>query len=153
MPNYTTVCENTTCPSCSVVKERLAKISERNSIECNDCKHIVKRLVDMPAKMKEGWSGGWTEGLSSTAKYDVGLGQVIYSERHRDKLLKEKGWVRESELGSSTWDRAQSKYKEDKIKEDRFATDYKANITKFGGDKERALVETLPAKKILNDEV
>lgn len=153
MPIYTTVCLNKECRCNNIIKERLVKVSKRNNIKCDECNNEVKRLIDLPAKMKEGWSGNWTEGLSHTAKYDVGLGTTVYSERHRDSLLKEKGWVRESDLGSDRIDRHINNIKEEVAKEDKFSKDYQENIKKFGGNKERALVETMPAKKILNDEI
>ena len=108
-------------------------------------------MVDMPAKMKEAWSGNWTEGLSSAGKYDHGLGTVVYSETHSDKLLKAKGWVRESDLPDGAWDNKLSQEKADKAKADKFAETFTNNITKYGGDKERALVETMPAKEILKE--
>ncbi len=138
------------CSACKIQAERLCKMSERNNQKCKACGSTMELMVSMPAKTPNLWNNGWTDGLSGYAKYDNGLGMDIYSESHRDKELKRRGWIREEELGSDWWDTNLSTRKEKALKEQQFDDDYAAALVKHDGDSAKALVEALPAHQILN---
>jgi len=61
---------------------------------------VALRLgVELTARMSQSWT---VEGVTSIGgihgAYDPGLGQRVYSEKQRDKILDAKGFVRESDL-------------------------------------------------------
>ena len=44
------------------------------------------------------WGVEWRRGMTGGASYDPYLGATIYSEKHRDEILRQRGLVRESDL-------------------------------------------------------
>ena len=87
--------------------------------------------------------------MSGSGKYDAGLGMTIQNERQRQKELDKRGWIRESDLEAGWWDKSKAKIKEDNAALDAKAIEYKANVDKFDGDKEKAITETWSAKDCL----
>lgn len=55
---------------------------------------IISGIAHTPSS----WGSEWRRGLSGSAKYDAGLGTMIYDEKQRDALLAARGWIRESDL-------------------------------------------------------
>ena len=138
------------CSDCTTTREKLISWEKaKEGLTCTCGGHMTKQ-VSMPAKTPGAWNSGWTDGLSGYAQYDNGLGMNIYSEKHRDRELEKRGWIRESDLGGDDWwERETSKRKEQVKKDQENADRYQANLKKFDGDKAKALTETYPAKECL----
>ncbi len=139
------------CDHCGHYEEKL--MSYKKSIEnrgCPSCQNKLRKLPSLIAKTKEAWNAQWNDGLSGSGSYDAGLGMTIYSEKQRTQELNKRGWVRESDLGGeSWWDKETSKRKVQVEKDKENFNNFQSNLKKFDGDKEKALIETYPAKDCL----
>ena len=88
---------------------------------------IISRIAHTPSN----WGSEWRRGLSGSAKYDGGLGTMVYDENHRDALLAERGWIRESDLPKHyVEDQLEAKEKEAEQlrKDDEFAESVLADL-------------------------
>ncbi len=139
------------CHKCKIYKEILQSITkmETEGCSCKRCGSKMEKLVSLPAKTPSLWNGGWTDGLSGYAQYDRGLGMTIYSETHRDKVLAERGLVRESDVGEDFIDRRISQMSDKKEKCDALDKRFDDAMDKFDGDYRLAQEEAMPAQEIL----
>jgi predicted nucleic acid-binding Zn ribbon protein len=137
------------CDGCKVIEEHVCSFEALSRIKCKSCGNPTRQMVSLIAKTPGLWDAGWREGLSGSGKYDAGLGMTIQNERQRQKELDKRGWIRESDLEDGWWDKSKSKIKEDNAAIDAKAIEYKANVEKFDGDKEKAITETWSAKDCL----
>jgi len=126
------------CPVCGGCEEIILKVSERDSeVICKKCHIMMSRQVSLPAKTATLWNGSWNAGLSGQGMYSQALGRKVHS------------FVSESDIGSNVIERLESKSAEEAAKIDALTETYQSNLKKFGGDKIKAVTETLPAKQML----
>lgn len=122
---------------------------EAGGIKCKGCSGEMDKMISIPAHTPGMWNGGWNEGLSGSSTYDIGLGMNISNEAQRQRELDKRGWIRESDLGPDWWDKQKAGIKEENAKIDAKAKEYKENIKKYDGDKEKAVSETWKASDCL----
>jgi len=116
-------------------------------MKCQCGKRAMKQ-IPLTAKMTHMWMGQCeTNGVNGY--YDAGLGCTVHSAHEADKIAKEKGLVRETDLGSHWWDDNMNKQKADADKHNATVKTYQDNIKKFDGNKEKAVQETFPAHEML----
>ena len=140
------------CLMCGKHDEVILKVSERDSeIICSDCHIVMVPTITLPAKTATLWNAGWNAGLSSTGFYSPSVGAKVSSKREEAKIMEKRGFVAESDIGANTIERMQSKSAEESAKADAIAATYRDNLTKFGGDKIKAVTETFPAHKMLEE--
>jgi len=132
------------CTECSHTTEELFSVHEEKptSIECEKCGKDAIFIFPMIART----SGRWGD---SNAHFDSGLGTYVENSMHKEQILKERGLVSESDMGSH-WheDRAEGIKDADK-KEEQLYNTYNANIKKNHGDTMQASIETFPAHDII----
>lgn len=138
------------CSKCKTYIERITKVSERDSQTCKNCNSKLEKLFSAPAKTPGLWNASWNHGLSGQGKFDIGLGTKVYSEQHKDKLLKERGLIRETDFAKGYFDSVTSSNLEEAKRIDKETALYNENIKKFDGDKAKAVAETWTAHDILN---
>jgi len=123
------------------------KSSDVRVLNCPKCGNTgCGKMVSMPAKTGALW-GDTTFGING--KFNAGLGTSIISRAHEDSILKQRGLVRETDLPRDFYESHTTKLREEKVKLDKDANTYLANVKKFGGDKAKAVVETFPAHQML----
>ena len=138
------------CPVCGGCEEIILKVSERDSeVICKKCHIMMSRQVSLPAKTATLWNGSWNAGLSGQGMYSQALGRKVHSRREEANIMAKKGFVSESDIGSNVIERLESKTAEEAAKIDALTETYQSNLKKFGGDKIKAVTETLPAKQML----
>ena len=132
------------CASCSHTTEELFGVHEDRPkhIECEECGASAVYVFPRIARTSARWGDGH-------AHFDAGLGMYIENSMHKEKVLKERGIVAESDMGSHWHADRVSSIKSIKQKEIALENTYKANIEKHDGDEMQAMVETMPAKDIL----
>lgn len=105
----------------------------------------------MPSRTAASW-GDTQWGING--KFDPGLGRNVSSYKEQDKLLRERGLIRESELGTHFYADYTQKQKNEKQRMDDIATQYHNAVLSHGDDPERhikAATETFPAKQMLEE--
>lgn len=113
----------------------------------NGLEFTGKKVTTVPARTPERW-GDCTGKYGVNGVYDIGLGMRVQNEKHRDKILKQRGLVRESEAGNHFISDWTERKKEEKIKEQEFDNRYMSAI-QAGKTPEQAVVEAAPAHEIL----
>jgi len=94
MPLYTYIVEGT-----NEEFEKLFKYPPPDKLIHPNGTVALRAGVELTARMSTSWT---VEGVTSIGgihgHWDSGLGQRVYSEKQRDKLLDSRGFIRESEL-------------------------------------------------------
>jgi len=140
------------CLVCSGVKEVILRISERDSeIICESCHVVMVKRFSLPAKTAGMWASDWRDGMSGAGFYSPSLGKMVGSSYHERKIMESKGFVAESDMGHGFIDRHIEKKAEEAAKAEAVSKTYIDNLTKFGGDKIRAVSETFPAHEMLQE--
>lgn len=111
------------------------------------------------------WGVDWRRGVKGSGRFDRGLGMTVYSDKHVDEELAKRGWVRESQVGALTVERANSAYEEDATHQNKRADEFAALNAKYGVDinnieinpdtlkrTEMVMNEFLPAHVALSEE-
>lgn len=120
---------------------------DRKEVPCSTCGAPATRLVSSPARTATLW-GDTPFGING--HYDRGLGTRVTSFKHTDKILEQRGLVRESDLGGDMYiERQMDAAAEERKKHKAVVTEYAANIQKFDGDKGLAMAETFPAHRMI----
>lgn len=140
------------CFVCETEHEILKSMKDMDRIEeCKTCSCVMKRQVTIPAKTATLWNGNWNEGLSSNM-YSKALGRKVASKRQEEQIMRQKGFIPESDLGADFIDNQRAKMQESADKQANINKTYIDNLNKYEGDKIKAVVETFPAKEMLKDE-
>lgn len=141
------------CICCGQKEDIIKPISRMDSEEiCGECNLVMKRQITTPAKTATLWGVDWRDGLSGNGYYSRALGRSVSSKRVEEKEMKAKGFIPESELGAHYIDDRLEKEKQEKDEQDAINKTYKENLTKFNGDKIKAVTETFPAHEMLKQE-
>jgi predicted nucleic acid-binding Zn ribbon protein len=134
------------CLVCSGVKEVILRISERDSeVICESCHVVMVKRFSLPAKTAGMWASDWRDGMSGAGFYSPSLGKMVGSSYHERKIMESKGFIAESDMGAGFIDRHIEK------KAEAVSKTHVENLTKFGGDKIRAVSETFPAHEMLQE--
>jgi putative FmdB family regulatory protein len=134
------------------VSEHILKHSQLEQVEvvCMDCGRIMDRMLSNIAKTATLWDGGWKSGLQGSGFHSASVGRHVSSKREEEKIMRAKGYIRESELGGDTfYEKMTTKNREERQRLDNMANSYIDNLKKFEGDKMKAVVETFPAHEML----
>lgn len=128
--------------------ETLAKFDEQKP--CPVCGTPGVRMVSLPAKMATLWSAGWNSGLSGNGFYSYSAGQQVSDKREEERIMRSRGKINVKDLGGEAFeDSFMSKKQTERKEHEALTATWKDNLTKFGGDKVRAMTETFPAHKML----
>lgn len=129
--------------------EALAKFDDASK-PCPVCATPSVRMISMPAKMATLWNGGWNSGLSNTGFFSTSAGQRVSDKREEERIMRSRGFINEKDLGGEVFhERMVAKARDDRAEGEATAKAWKENLAKFGGDKVRAVTETFPAHKML----
>lgn len=128
--------------------EALAKFDEQKP--CPVCGTEGVRMISLPAKMATLWNAGWNSGLGSNGFYSYSAGQRVSDKREEERIMRSRGKINVKDLGGEAFEDSFMAAKQTERKEhEALASTWKDNLTKFGGDKVRAMTETFPAHKML----
>lgn len=144
------------CYQCGAKTEHLMRYEESETAEvlCVPCSLVMVKQIPMIAKTTGLWNSGWQAGLSNHGTYDHGLGMKIYSEHHRDAVLKSKGLERVSDLGGEHFiDDKIEQFDSERTEQLKFDSKFQDAIKRYDGDMEKVYDEVMPAKAILNGEL
>lgn len=142
MPIYDFECEE------HGVWETLAKYNEPKP--CPVCGMPGVRMVSLPAKMSTLWNAGWNSGLSNNGFYSHSAGQRVSDKREEERIMRARGKINVKDLGGEAFEDSYIAGKQRERREHEALTaTWKDNLAKFGGDKVRAMTETFPASKML----
>ena len=139
------------CKSCSAKAEKIMKRSEVDEFLAHNsctCGGEIKKLISAHAYTPSLF-GDMTGKFGVNGVFDPGLGRHVQNERHRDQILKQKGLVRESDMGRNFIEDWTEKRKAQKAPQLEFQRRYEAALD-AGKTKEQAVVEAAPAHEILN---
>lgn len=125
------------CGECGNETEDLVR-SDVRTLRCPDCGAEMDRLVSMPARTGARWG-------DSQGYFDRGLGTYVENSLHRERVMKEKGFVPVSDYPAGTVENYVHNQIEEKRKHERTVATFRDNLKKFGGDTTRAVTETFPA--------
>lgn len=130
--------------------EAIVKYDVR-TLKCPHCEKDARRKICMPTRTSSSW-GDTQWGING--KYDSGLGTRITSYSQQDKLLRERGLIRESDFGTHFYADYTQKQKNEKKRLDNIANQYHQAVLSHGDDPERhvkAATETFPAQQMLDE--
>jgi len=152
MPMYKIV-----CATCSYEDEELLKLSERESFlaenECS-CGGALSFGLTVISKTAGRWGDTGLAGSTINGVYDHQLGCWYSTSMERDKILKERGLISESDLPSGfVDDKIREQANEDR-KFDNMSKTYRAKLEKDGatyGVASKAIAEMLPAHQMLKE--
>lgn len=142
------------CAKCKCEKEVFLKMSERHiDVECDTCHTIMTIGVTVPAKTASLWNDGWNAGLSGQGYYSPALGGYVHNERELEKIMKQRGFVSERELGSDYVEKKESAIKDQYAAQDKLHAEYASVLKENGGNKEDAMSKVFTAEKCLSGEI
>jgi len=119
------------------------------TIHCS-CGAESKRLISSPARTATLWNAGWNSGLSNNGFYSYSAGQKVSDKREEETIMRSRGYINEKDLGGdSFYDQYMNDAKADRDGLDAMSKSYRDNLTKFDGDRVRAVTETFPAQEML----
>lgn len=121
------------CKSCSRDFDLMRKADQRDEpAKCPVCAELTSlRKVTAPLRTMQGWS---TFEFGVSGKYDRGLGQTVYSTKHRDKIADAKGVVPFEALGNGYVDNKWEKLAGAAATQTKIDKKYDALVHKYGGD-------------------
>jgi putative FmdB family regulatory protein len=120
------------------------------TINCKTCGAESRRLVSIPARTATLWNAGWNSGLSNNGFYSYSVGGRVADKREEETIMKSRGFVNEKDLGGENfYDDYMTAAKNDRDNLDSMSKTYRDNLSKFDGDKVRAVTETFPAHAML----
>ncbi len=148
MPIYSFICKSKKCGN---VVDEIMKYDERpafmKKMRCSVCGRKFKTKLTCHAKTASQWADSWQAGLSSNI-YSSALGHGVSSRRQEEKLMKQKGFIPESDLPKHHFEDLAEVNKKEAIKNDKQTSRYKEALSS-GKTKEEAVVEAFPAKEML----
>jgi len=120
------------------------------TINCKQCGTESRRLVSSPAKTATLWNAGWNSGLSNNGFYNPSAGHRVADKREEETIMRSRGFINEKDLGGENfYNDYMTKQKNERDSLDSMSKTYRANLSKFDGDKVRAVTETFPAHEML----
>jgi putative FmdB family regulatory protein len=121
------------CKSCSRDFDLLRKADQRDEpAKCPVCAEPTTiRKVTAPLRTIQGWA---TFEYSVSGKFDRGLGQTVYSTKHRDKVAEAKGVVPFEALGQNFVEGKWEKLASAAMTQTKIDKKYDALVQKYGGD-------------------
>ena len=149
MPIYSFACRSKRCGN---TVDELMKYEEREGfmkhMRCAACGRGFKTKLTCHAKTASQWADSWQAGLSSNM-YSAALGHGVSSRRHEERLMKQKGFIPESDLPAHYFEEQQEKNNKEAVKNENETKRYKAALSS-GKTKEEAVVEAFPAKEMID---
>lgn len=120
------------CKSCSIDFDLKRKVDERDEpAKCFSCgKLTTMRKVTAPLRTMAGWS---TFEYGVSGKFDRGLGQVVYSTKHRDKVAEARGVVPFEALGQNFVDNKWEKLASASMTQSKIDMKYNSLVEQYGG--------------------
>jgi putative FmdB family regulatory protein len=142
------------CKSCETVHEKLLKMSDRDTFVVNnscECGGDLKNIISLPA-FTPGLYGDQTGKYGASGYYSKSLGGYVDNKRVEEKLMKDRGFIREADLGKDFWEKETSKRKS-LIKEQDLLSDEYSGLLKDGFSKEDAIAKTFSTERIMSGEL
>ena len=113
----------------------------------------MKKLPSVVAKTASLWNDSWNAGLSGQGYYSPALGGYVHNERELEKIMKQRGFVSERELGSDYVEKKESAIKDQYAAQDKLHAEYASVLKENGGNKEDAMSKVFTAEKCLSGEI
>ena len=141
------------CETCQTVFDVRRPIENRDDPYLCPYDGVETKRMVTAHQLTPGLFGDNTGKYGVNGVYDRGLGTYVQNEKHRDQILKQKGFVRESDLSGGredyieTWNEKRHQQLEPQRKFERV---FKEELAK-GKSAEEAVVTASPASEILNN--
>jgi len=141
------------CARCGGHKELILKMENRDQeVICDSCHIVMTKILSVPAFTPSSWGADWRAGLSGSSIQSTALGRPVASRKEEEAIMRDRGFVPESDLGSHFIDDFNAKRREAVIEQDKVNATYHQNLKAFGGDKIKAMTETFPAHECVSGE-
>jgi hypothetical protein len=139
------------CMVCARTEEKFLK-SRSGEVEviCASCHIVMKKIPSLIAKTASAWNAGWNAGLDGQGMFSTALGQKVHSRREEEKIMNERGFVNEKDLGKDWFENEQNKKAERLAQQDALTNTYNSKVKEYGGDKNRAAAETFTTEMCLD---
>jgi hypothetical protein len=121
-------------------------------ILCKNCHIVMTKILSVPAFTPSSWGADWRAGLSGSSVQSTALGRPVASRKEEEDIMRSRGFVPESDLGSHFIDDFNAKRREAVLEQDKVNATYHQNLKAFGGDKIKAMTETFPAHECVSGE-
>lgn len=123
--------------------EWLCKVAERpDVVVCEECGSPSWRQLSLCSKTPGKWG-------DSASYFSPSLGCEVRNSAHRDKILKQRGLVAESDMPKGFIDDKIQKQVDETAQHEKNVSSFKDNLKKHNGNKGLAFADTFPAKDIL----
>lgn len=142
------------CKECKTKHEKLLKISDRdlfiknNSCECGG---DLTNCISLPA-FTPGLYGDQTGKYGANGYYSKSLGAYVDNKKVEEKLMKDRGFIRENDLGKDFWSNETAKRKSLLVEQDKISEEYNGMISS-GYSKEDAIAKTFSTERIMSGEL
>jgi len=130
------------CPLGHVTEELAPASAIPDTVDCEFCASTAKRTVTMPQFTPGRWGdshGGWNRGLNC----------YVENSMHRDRILKERGLVHESDLPSGAVESHVTDVVNDHEAHNKTVSRFEGALAERGGDVSMAIADTFPAEECL----
>jgi len=122
--------------------------SKTCEVICPSCGDAMIKIVSAHAKMPTAWNAGWTDGMSHT-QYSQALGRKVANKREEERIMNERGFVAESELGEGWIEKKQAEVRDRKAKQDEKHKIYQDTLAETG-DAVKAVERAFPTHECLD---
>lgn len=141
---------NYKCKSCGHIEEELVKRPVPQSLDCVQCGAPAPRVEVgyLIAKTPGRW-GDQTGKYGVNGHYDYGLGATYHNSMEKERIMKSKGLIPLSDLGTHAWDDAQDRARVKAGKRATLVDNYNAAKAKHGDDTAAVMAEAMPADKCI----
>jgi putative FmdB family regulatory protein len=140
------------CETCQTIFDVRRPIENRDDPYLCPYDGVVTKRMITAHQLTPGLFGDCTGKYGVNGVYDRGLGTHVHNEKHRDQILKQKGFVRESELSGGREDYIETwneKRHQQLAPQRKFERVFKEELAK-GKSAEEAVVTASPASEILS---
>lgn len=111
----------------------------------------MTRVISLPAKTAGLWHAGWTNGMDNCGVYSAALGRNVANKSEEAKIMRSRGFIPESDLGSHFIEDTQEKLANHWDKQEQYTNKYKENLKTMSP--EDAVAATWTASECLDGTV
>lgn len=142
------------CKKCGSIHEKLLKFSERDQFMDGNscyCGGDLSNKISLTA-FTPGLYGDQTGKYGANGYFSKSLGAYVDNKRVEEKLMRDRGFIRESDLGKNFWNEETSKRKALIAEQDKISDEYNGMLAS-GYSKEDAIAKTFSTERIMSGEL